>query len=131
MGIALKVVGCPKGEGMTSNLTAANVVVGDTNNALGAFDDALINQALLFASTIQAAKVIGLPISETQKLYTSMHRSAGHVLEGRQEVRNSIAQMHAIARERGLEVVLEGCIGGFPFAARMDQPMAKQADRVA
>lgn len=116
---------------MTSNLTAANVVAGDTKNVVGAFDDALLNQALLFASTLQAAKVIGLPISETQKLYMSMHRGAGHVLEGRQEVRNSIAQMHSIARERGLEVALEGCIGGFPFMSLADQPVNEPAQPAA
>jgi hypothetical protein len=102
---------------MSSKLTAATVVAGDTKNTVGAFDEALLSQTLLLASAIQAAKLIELPISETQKLFTSMHRGAGHVLEGRQEVQNSIARMHEIARAKGLEIVLEGCVGGFPVGS--------------
>src|SRR3546814_5007372 len=58
-----------------------------------------------------------MPICESQKLWLTFHRGAGGVLEGRQALQESIAQMQAIARRTGLEEVLEGCLGGFPIGS--------------
>src|SRR3546814_9059830 len=97
--------------GMNSKMNAALVVQGDTKSTIAAYDDALLSQALLFASALQTAKVIEMPICESQKLWLTFHRGAGGVLEGRQALQESIAQMQAIARRTGLEEVLEGCLG--------------------
>src|SRR3546814_3751206 len=87
---------------MNSKMNAALVVQGDTKSTIAAYDDALLSQALLFASALQTAKVIEMPICESQKLWLTFHRGAGGVLEGRQALQESIAQMQAIARRTGL-----------------------------
>src|SRR3546814_4197229 len=55
-------------KGMNSKMNAALVVQGNTKSTIAAYDDALLSQALLFASALQTAKVIEMPICESQKI---------------------------------------------------------------
>lgn len=107
---------------MTNGLNAAEVVAGDTKNVIMALDDAMMTQMTTFTSTVQAARVIGLPIAESQDLFAEMYVGIGLVLDGRQAMRRTVSKMHGIAKRHGLAEVLEGCLGGFPMMKRQPRP---------
>jgi predicted component of type VI protein secretion system len=93
---------------------AADVIVADTCAALSAIDDALLAQAQLLTTTLQAAKSHPLRVGVTQRLYTSFGSGVQGILESRKAMADSITTLHAIARAQGVEERLEGCADGFP-----------------
>ncbi|WP_242146959.1 hypothetical protein [Sphingomonas sp. BAUL-RG-20F-R05-02] len=93
---------------------AADVIVADTRAALTAIDDALLAQAQLLVTALQAAKAHPLRIAVTQRLYTSFDQGVQGILQSRKAMAESIGTLHAIARTKGVEERLEGCADGFP-----------------
>ena len=104
---------------------AGPVVATDTRNAVAAVDDALLNSARLIASVIEATQGSNLPVSESQKLLSSMTSGLQSVLDGRGNMVSAIRQMTDIKGRSNFAPVDYGCPTGAPSAksAEVEPPV--------
>lgn len=106
---------------------AGAVVAADTKNAVAAVDDALLNSARLIASVIEATQGSNLPVSESQKLLSSMTCGLQAVLDGRGNMVSAIRQMTNIKGRSNFAPVDFGCPGGWEAAASLNATAATES----
>ena len=106
---------------------AGPVVAADTKNAVAAVDDALLNSARLIASVIEATQASNLPVSESQKLLSSMTTGLQAVLDGRGNMVSAIRQMTDIKGRSNFAPLDFGCPEGWGTASATVVPVSKAA----
>jgi len=107
---------------------AGPVVAADTKNAVAAVDDALLNSARLIASVIEATQNSNLPVTESQKLLTSMTSGLQAVLDGRGNMVAAIRQMTQIKGRSNFAPVDLGCPAGWDtMASAAARPIAENS----
>jgi hypothetical protein len=99
---------------------AGTVVAADTQNAVAAVDDALLNSARLIASIIEATQGSNLPVGESQKLLVSMTSGLQSVLDGRGNMVAAIRQMTVIKGRSNFAPLDVGCPTGWEEMASAD-----------
>lgn len=101
-------------EESSNRVAATDVIASDTQAAFKAIDEALLMQAQLLVTTLQAAKIHPVRIGTSQRLYSSFDQGVQGILESRQAMAKSVVMLRAIARASGTEERLEGCADGLP-----------------
>lgn len=88
---------------------AGLVVAGDVRNAFAAVDDALLNQARMYVSILEATKNANIPAGQTQRLLKSLTGSISQVVDGRAQAVDALKQMIDIKEHSNLAPVSYGC----------------------
>lgn len=92
---------------------AGLVVTGDVRNAFASVDDALLNNARMYVSVLEAAQGANIPVQQTQKLLASLTRGMALVVDGRAEIVGALKEMIAIKDRSNLAPVSYGCPVGW------------------
>lgn len=106
---------------------AGTIVAADTKNAVAAVDDALLNSARLIASVIEATQGSNLPVSESQKLLSSMTSGLQAVLDGRGNMVAAIRQMTNIKGRSNFAPMDFGCPVGLYAADSAEVTLSSEA----
>lgn len=88
---------------------AGIVVAGDVQNAVLAVDAAILNQARLCASFIEATQSSNLPVSQSQKVIKSLTTSMSAVADGRKEMVSAVRHLTTIKNQSNLAEENYGC----------------------
>ncbi len=94
------------------NRPSAEVVAADCQQAAKALDTALLSQARLCASMLEANEQIGLPIATSQRLYKSMTSGMCGIVDNRTHLLSVITQLSSLHRRSNLSPVSFGCPDG-------------------
>jgi hypothetical protein len=100
--------------------TTGMVIAEDTRATIKAIDTALLQEARLAGSVIEASDQIGLPMVHSQKLLEGMSRGFEKLVAGRADMLTVVRQLTAIKGRSTLEVVDYGCPTG--FEAKLAEP---------
>jgi hypothetical protein len=111
---------------------AGAIVASDSQNAVAAVDDALLNGVRMCASIIEATQGSNLPPAQSQKLLTSMTSGLQSVVQGRGEIVSTIRQLAFIKSRSNFAPENFGCPEGWdalalPTGATSDQPAPQAA----
>lgn len=88
---------------------AGAVVAADTQNAVAAVDDALLNGMRLCSSIIEATQGSNLPAAQSQRLLASMTSGLAQVVAGRGEIVATIRQLTTIKGQSNFAPEDYGC----------------------
>jgi hypothetical protein len=88
---------------------AGAVVAADSQNAVAAVDDALLNSVRMCASIIEATQGSNLPPTQSQKLLTTMTAGLQSVVEGRGEIVSTIRHLAVIKARSNFAPLDFGC----------------------
>ncbi len=104
------------------------VVASDTQNLCASIDMALLDSSSLIASVIEGSADSKLPISVSQKLLQSAAASVSHLVSGRAELANTVAELARIQCRSSLSETNFGCPESPPMAQGFlnDTPCASQ-----
>lgn len=92
---------------------AGAVVAADTQNAVAAVDDALLNSVRMYASVLEAVKGSDLPAIQSQKLYTGISSGLNQVLAGRAELVSTVRLLTQIKGQSNFAPEDYGCPAGW------------------
>lgn len=101
---------------------AGAVVASDTQNAVAAVDDALLNGARLCASIIEASQGSNLPPAQSQRLLASVTNGLQSVVQGRGEIVATIKQLALIKSRSNFAPENFGCPEGWDTLAASSTP---------
>lgn len=88
---------------------AGAVVAADTQNAVAAVDDALLNGMRMCASIIEATQGSNLPAAQSQRLLASMTSGLAQFVAGRGEIVATIRQLATIKGQSNFAPEDYGC----------------------
>lgn len=88
---------------------AGLVVAGDVQSAMSSVDAAILNQARLCASFIEATTGTNLPVVQSQKVIKSLTTSMSAVADGREEMVSAVRHLTAIKDRSNLVMEDYGC----------------------
>ena len=97
---------------VTINKQTGNVVAADTQASAAAIDNALLQQARLCASVIEASGASHLPLAMTQHLLASLTSGLTKFVDGRAEMTLAVRELVAIQARSNLAETSFGCPGG-------------------
>ncbi|WP_033919674.1 hypothetical protein [Sphingomonas sp. 37zxx] len=109
---------------------AGGVVAADTQNAVSAADDALLNGVRMYASMIEATKGSNLPAAQSQKLFRSVNASLNQFLAGRADLVSAVQMLTVIKGQSNFAPESYGCPAGWvaheatPVTAHEPTPVA-------
>jgi hypothetical protein len=111
---------------------AGAIVASDSQNAVAAVDDALLNGVRMCASIIEATQGSNLPPAQSQKLLTSMTAGLQSVVLGRGEIVATIKQLAVIKSRSNFAPENFGCPEGWDVmigttGATSEQPAPQAA----
>lgn len=92
---------------------AGALVAADTQNAVAAVDDALLNGVRMYASVLEAIKGSDLPAMQSQKLYTGINSSLSQVLAGRADLVSTVRLLTQIKSQSNFAPEDYGCPAGW------------------
>ena len=92
---------------------AGAVVAADTQNAVAAVDDALLNGVRMYASVLEAIRGSNLPAAQSQKLYSGMNASLTQVLAGRADLVTTVRLLAHIKGQSNFAPEDYGCPAGW------------------
>lgn len=103
------------------------VIADDTNRAVAGYDEALIEEARLRLTIMEAIRTSTIPLSKSQLVLRSIAKSSSHMLDARGELIKTIAAMQAIKMESPIAPMALGCPGETPITgeAAHDAPTAE------
>lgn len=92
---------------------AGAVVAADSQNAIKAVDEALLNGVRMCASIIEATQGSNLPAAQSQRLLQSMTTGISSVVSGRGEIVAAIRQLTEIKGQSNFAAYDFGCPAGW------------------
>lgn len=108
---------------------AGVVVASDTQTAVAAIDDAVLNSLRMGASILEATRNSNLPAPASQKLLASMTAGLSQVVAGRAEMVELICQLARMKRDSNLAEYDYGCPDGWPTGSERAAPVAGARER--
>lgn len=113
--------------------TTGDVVAADTQTSVSAIDYAVLSQARLTASLIEASKDSDLAAASTQKLLQSMTNGMNILVSSRAELVTAVRAINMIRLRSNLQATSFGCPDGEPIkpsGADQDTPVIAKADLI-
>lgn len=104
---------------------AAHVVASDTRQMVSAMDVALLHQARLCATLVEAASESRVAIASSQLVFEAVSAGMTKLVDSRASVATAIKRLTLIQRQSNLATVSLGCPGGMfnlPASARATAP---------
>lgn len=92
--------------------TTGSVVASDTQASVAALDNAVLTQARLCASVVEAAAESKMPVGATQKLLQAMADSMSGLVASRLEVVAVVREINLIQSMSNLKTTSFGCPNG-------------------
>lgn len=89
--------------------TSGAVVAAETQASVAAIDAAVLTQARLCASVIEAASESNVPVAAAQKLLQSMTAGMSSLVTSRMDVVNTVRELTLIQRKSTLSAADFGC----------------------
>ncbi len=93
--------------------STGSVVAGDTQASISALDTAVLTQARLCASVVEAATESKLPARATQKLLQSMTNGMSTLVDSRSEIVAAVREINLIRHKSNLKAAEFGCPDDF------------------
>ena len=93
--------------------STGSVVAADTQASVAALDGAVLAQARLCASVLEAATESKLPARATQKLLQSMSEGMSGLVNSRAEVVAAVREINLIRHKSNLKTTAFGCPNDF------------------
>jgi hypothetical protein len=106
---------------LTFRSGAGALVASDTQNAVAAMDDALLNGLRMYTTVIEATKGSNLPIGQSQKLYAGMSTGLSQMLAGRADLVDTVRLLVQIKDESNFAPENYGCPDGWVPAGASKQ----------
>jgi hypothetical protein len=94
--------------------SSAAVVASDTQDAGAAFDNALLAQARLCASFVEANSEVKLPMATSQRILQSMTDGMSGLVASRDHMTSVVRQLNLVQARSNLQTVSFGCPAGLP-----------------
>ena len=94
--------------------SSAAVVASDTQDAGAAFDSALLAQARLCASFVEANNEVKLPMATSQRILQSMTDGMSGLVASREHMTSVVRQLNLVQARSNLQTVSFGCPDGLP-----------------
>lgn len=111
--------------------TTGDVVAADTQASVSAIDYAVLSQARLTASLVEAAKDSQLAAASTQKLLQSMTNGMNVLVASRAELVTAVREINMIQLRSNLKATSFGCPDGGPIkGSDYDAPVRADADLI-
>jgi hypothetical protein len=104
------------------------VVAADTQASVGTLDEAVLAQARLCASVIEAAAASKMPVGATQKLLESMSNGIKGLVTSRSDLVAAVREINMIKMQSNLQETSYGCPNGLPGMKKIDLEFAERID---
>jgi len=88
---------------------ACHVLAGDTRTAFADMDKAYLAGLRMAATIVETFHGSGLPVGQSQKVFTRMNQGLAHLVEGRGEIVSVVTHLHAIQARSDVAEVATGC----------------------
>ena len=113
--------------------STGDVVAADTQSSVSAIDYAVLSQARLTASLVEAAKDSQLAAASTQKLLQSMTNGMSVLISSRAELVTAVREINMIQLRSNLQTTSFGCPDGGPIkpsGSDQNAPFIAKADLI-
>ena len=101
-------------------LSAGQVIAGDTQKSVEAVDQAVMSLAHLCASIVEVSKASRLPVATAQHALASAGAGLANLIASRADMGEATAQLTTIQRKSNLRETGFGCPGGLPVEGKLD-----------
>ena len=105
--------------------SSAAVVASDTQDAGAAYDAALLAQARLCASFVEANDEVKLPMATSQTILQSMTDGMSGLVASRAHMTSVVRQLNLVQARSNLQTVSFGCPDGLPSPSSASVNMQK------
>ncbi|GAA4024858.1 hypothetical protein GCM10022280_27180 [Sphingomonas swuensis] len=106
---------------------AGMVVVADVRSAFASVDDALLSQARMIVSVLEATQNANIPAGQSQRLLRSMTDGMSSTVEGRAKICSALGEMLEIKKNSNLAPVGYGCPVGWEDLKASAEPVERKA----
>lgn len=106
---------------------AGLVVAGDVQNAFATLDDALLSEARMLVSILEATEKAAMCAGQKQRLLSTLGASMAATLDGRKHVVSALKELLDIKAQSNLAEVSYGCPAGWATAETEPAPTASKS----